>query len=225
MGCVNIQKRLWEYAGGELPPEWTAEVEQHLDLCPRCREALDQIHLLSSASRDLAETTLKKDLWPGIQERVLAPAEPVPARRRRPAPLSGWRSRLTWAMGAVSLLLILFIAGQQLRSPGPQAPTVPAQSRQPEDARNDIELARQHYERSAQALETIVAHRSQDIDLDQVLLYRDKLDQLETVIAECSQALQNNRYDVRAQQTLFNAYDQKISTLRELAVVSSTSSP
>jgi len=225
MGCATIKKRLWEYASGKLSPERASEVEGHLDRCPRCREALGQIRLLSAASRALAETPLKKDLWPGIQQRILTPAEPAPARRRRPAPLSGWRSRLSWAMGAASLLLILLIAGHELRSPGPQAPAVPTQTRLPEDARSDIELARQHYERSAQALETIVAHRSQDIDLDQALLYRDKLQQLETVISECSQALQNNRYDVRAQQTLFNAYDQKISTLREMAVVASYPSP
>ena len=112
----------------------------------------------------------------------------------------------------------MFIAGQQLRPTGPQIQTAPRQTRAAEEARTDIALARQHYERSAEALETIVAHRSHEIDLDQALLYRDKLQQLETVITECSQALENNRYDVRAQQTLFNAYDQKISTLREMSV-------
>jgi len=218
MGCSAFQKLLWEYAAGELSEQETARVKEHLDRCPRCREALDQIHLLASASRNLVEAPLTKDLWPGIQQRVLTPSGPLPERRRRLAPLSGWRPRLAWAFGLAGVLLILFIAGQELRPRGPQAPSGPALARGTEEARTDIALAREHYEQSAQALERIVAHRSHEIDLDQALLYRDKLQQLETVIAECSHALENNRYDVRAQQTLFNAYDQKISTLREMSV-------
>lgn len=220
MGCSNIQKLLWEYAAGELPARETDRVEQHLSRCSRCREAADRIHLLASASRDLARAPLEKDLWPGIQERVLTPARPEPGRHRRPA-LSGWRPRLAWAFGLAGLLLILFIAGQQLRPTGRQTPPVPAQARGAEQARTDIELARRYYHRSAEALETVVAHRSHEIDLDQARLYRDKLQQLETIISECSQALENNRYDVRAQETLFNAYDQKISTLREMSVAAS----
>jgi len=221
MGCSKFQRLLWEYAAGELSTGETARVKVHLDSCPRCREVLDHIHLLVSASRDLAGAELKKDLWPGIQRRVLTPSEPVRGRRRSPAPLSGWRPRMAWAFGLAGLLLILFIAGQELRPRGPQAPPMSAQARKPEQARTDIALARQHYERSAEALERIVAHRSNEIDLDQASLYQDKLQQLETVITECSQALENNRYDVRAQQTLFNAYDQKISTLREMSVSAS----
>jgi hypothetical protein len=209
---------LWEYAAGELPAGDAARVERHLDRCPRCREAVEQIQLLSSAARGLADTPLTRDLWPGIQERVLAPPAPATVRQRRPAPLSGWRPRLAWAFGLAGLLLIMFIAGQQLRPKGPQTPTAPRQTRVAEEARTDIALARQHYERSAEALETIVAHRTHEIDLDQARLYHDKLRQLEMVITECSQALENNRYDVRAQQTLFNAYDQKISTLRKMSV-------
>ena len=175
MNCSKIQNLLWGYAAGDLSADQKARVKEHLEGCRHCREALDQIRLLASASRDLADTPLKKDLWPGIQERVLAPSAPSPARRRRPAPLSGWRPRLAWAFGLAGLLLILIIAGQQLRPTGRQVATIPEQSRGAAEARTDIELARQHYERSAQALERIVAHRSPEIDLDQALLYQDKL--------------------------------------------------
>jgi hypothetical protein len=218
MGCFKMKWRLSRYLDGDLSSEHTIEVEQHLDRCPRCRKRLEQFRLLVATSRDLTETHLHTDLWPDIQRRALMPAEPDPAPRRRPAPLTGWRPRLAWALGLASLLLIFFIVSQQLPRPAPQAPKPPIHVRQTEEAKTDIALARAHYERSAQALETIVAHRSHDIDLDHARLYRDKLEQLETIIAECSQALEHNRYDRRAQQTLFNAYDQKISTLREMAV-------
>lgn len=221
MHCSKILKLLWDFEAGKLSTDQAARVKQHLEGCRRCREAADQIHLLTSASRDLAETALEKDLWPGIQQRVLMPSEPSRERHRRPAPLSGWRPKLVWAFGLAGLLLILFIAQQQLRPTGPQTLSVPEQARGTEEARTDLQLARQHYEHSVQSLERIVAHRSPEIDLDQARLYQDKLQQLETVIAECSQALENNRYDVRAQQTLFNAYDQKISTLREMSVSAS----
>jgi hypothetical protein len=218
--CSKIENQLSAYLDGDLTPEQTAEVQAHLDLCSRCQEVLAELTLVTSASKDLATAHLKTDLWPDIQRRVVTPVAPAAARRPRPSILGGWRPRIAWAAALASVLLAVFVLRNDFRSPAPEGPVTPRGVQVTPDRGTDIELARQHYERSAEALQNIVIHRSRDLDLDRVLLYRDKLDQLEDVISECSLALEKNKYDVRAQQALFNAYDQKISTLREMALVS-----
>jgi hypothetical protein len=218
MGCTKIQKQLSAYLDGELTSDRAAEVETHLRVCARCQEVFDELRLLASTSQNLAFASPKTDLWPAIQERVLAPATPERIRHR-PAPLTGWRPRLAWALALACVFLVLFVVRKEPRPPTPQSPPASSQDHLMADAKADLDLARQHYQRSAETLETIIAHRSNEIDLDRALLYRQKLDQLEDVIAECSLALEKNRYDVHAQSALFDAYDQKISTLREMALV------
>jgi hypothetical protein len=56
------------------------------------------------------------------------------------------------------------------------------------------------------------------MDPDHAGLFRQKLVHLEETIDECTIALEKNSYDIRAQRALFDAYDRKISTLREMAV-------
>jgi negative regulator of sigma E activity len=219
MGCTKIQEQLSAYLDGELTPDQAAAVETHLRVCVHCQEVFDELRLLISASQNLASASLKTDLWPAIQERVLTPEAPEKLRHRRPALLTGWRPRFAWALALACVVLILFVMRKEPRIPIPQNPPAPAQNQLAAEAEADLDLARQHYQRSAEVLETIIAHRSNDIDLDRALLYRQKLDQLEDVIAECSLALEKNRFDVHAQNTLFDAYDQKISTLREMALV------
>jgi hypothetical protein len=219
MRCSKIQNLLSAYLDGELTSDQTDSVEAHLHLCSQCQDALEELRLMVSASRNLASVSPKTDLWPNIQRRVVSPPERATARKPRPAILSGWRPRIAWALVLASIFLAVFVFRDHIRPPGPEVPTGPSQGQLSVDPRDDIALTRQHYERSAAALEQIVAHRSHDLDLDRALLYREKLHQLDGVIAECSLALEKNKYDVRAQQVLFNAYDQKISTLREMAVV------
>jgi hypothetical protein len=218
--CSKIQNLLSAYLDGDLTPEQNCEVQAHLELCSQCQEALDELDLVASASKDLAAAHLETDLWPAIQRRVLTPVAPAAARRLRPSILGGWRPRIAWAAALASVLVAVFVLRNDFGPQPPQGPVTPPRASVTPDRGTDIELARQYYERSAEALQNIVIHRSRDLDLDRVLLYRDKLDQLEDVISECSLALEKNKYDVRAQQALFNAYDQKISTLREMALVS-----
>jgi hypothetical protein len=209
------------YLDGDLPTPQASAVKAHLLTCFRCQETLSQLSALVSESQELASTAPSSDLWPDIQRRVLLPQSPELTRSERPAPLAEWRPRIAWALILASIVLALFFMKSHLLTHGPARVPSPNQAQLLADAKADIELARHHYENSAAALEQIVAHRSNELNLDRALLYREKLVQLEDVIEECSLALERNTYDPRVHRALFDAYDRKISTLQEMAVQAS----
>jgi hypothetical protein len=121
-------------------------------------------------------------------------------------------------MGVAAVFLSLFFLRQHVSSPTSTPQTSQSQAQLLATAKSDIDLARAHYQNSISALENIVAHRAYQMDPDQAGLFRQKMVHLEETIDECTIALEKNSYDIRAQRALFDAYDRKISTLREMAV-------
>lgn len=218
MRCQKIQKLLSHYLDGELRPAQVTAVEEHLRGCAQCRGALDDLRLLVAEAGSLAPAILISDLWPAIERRVLAQPTVSPAKRPRQAPLSGWRPRIAWALALAGIFLIFFLLRNDIRPPRPTLPPAQDQAQLLATAKTDLHLAQAHYQTSVSALERIVAHRAHEMDAERARLYREKLVCLEEAIDECSIALEKNSYDIRAQRALFNAYDQKISTLREMAV-------
>ena len=221
MRCSQIQRLLSAYLDGDLYAAQVSEVKAHLLTCSHCQETLSQLSLLLSESQELASASPSSDLWPSIQRTVLLPPSPEHARSARPAPWTEWRPRIAWALVLSSIILALFFLKNHLLTPGPTGVPSPNRAQLMADAKADIDLARQHYENSVATLEQIVAHRSNELDLDRALLYREKLVHLEDVIEECSLALERNTYDPRVHRALFDAYDRKISTLQEMAVLAS----
>jgi anti-sigma factor RsiW len=218
MKCSKIQDLLSPYLDGELSAAQTTMVESHLRVCPQCQHALHDVRRIIAQASDLATVSMPSDLWPAIERQILDQPAPTPARRPRQAPLSGWRPRIAWAFALACLSLFSFFLWNHLQSPRPQLPPAQNKTQLIADAKTNLELARAHYENSAAALEQIVTHRVHEMDPDRSRLYREKLIRLEDVIDECSIALEKNAYDVNAQRSLFDAYDRKVSTLREMAV-------
>ena len=218
MNCRKIQRLLSPYLDGELRSHQAAMVQTHLRGCAQCQKALEDLRQLVHQARSLAPAILTTDLWPAIERRILAQQPVVPAKTPRRAPLSAWRPRIAWAMGLAAVFLSLFFLRQHFSSPTSTPQTAQSQAQLLAAAQSDIDLARTYYQNSISALENIVAHRAHQMDPDQAGLFRQKLVHLEETIDECSIALEKNSYDIRAQRALFDAYDSKISTLREMAV-------
>lgn len=218
MRCRGFHRLLSSYLDGELKPAQDAAAQAHLRGCAKCRGAVNDLRVLASEAEKLASATLTSDLWPAIERRILAQPAVSAAKRPRSVPLHGWRPKIAWAMTIAVVFTTLFLLRQHARSPGPIPSSPESRTPFPTTAKTDIDLAKAHYQNSISSLEQIVAHRAHEMDPERALLYQEKLVQLEEAINECSIALEKNSYDIRAQRALFNAYDRKISTLREMAV-------
>lgn len=218
MGCRRIQRMLSSYLDGELSSVQTRAVEEHLRGCARCQKALADLRLLVSQAKNLASATLISDLWPAIERRALSPPVVSPAKHPRRASLSGWRPRIAWAFALAAIFLIIFFHRDHIYTPKPNPPTPQDRTQLMAQAKADLNDVQTLYQSTISALEQIVAHRAHEMDPERARLYRDKLVCLEEAIGECSIALDKNSYNMRAQRALFDAYDRKISTLREMAV-------
>lgn len=218
MRCRRFHRLFSSYLDGELKPAQKGSVEEHLRGCAECRGALNDLRLLISEAQQLVSASPISDLWPAIERRALARSMVSSAKRPLSAPLHGWRPRIAWALTIVALFTAFFLLQQHIRSPGPTAPSPQSRIQFLTTAKEDIDLANVHYQNSISSLEQIVAHRAHEMNPERLALYQEKLVQLEEAIDECSIALEKNSYDIKAQRALFNAYDRKISTLREMAV-------
>jgi len=216
--CRGFHRLLSSYLDGELKPAQDAAAQAHLRGCPKCRRAVNDLRLLVSEAEKLASATLTSDLWPAIQRRTLTQPEVSVTTRPRAVPLGGWRPKIAWAMTIAVVFTTLFLLRQHVRSPRPIAHSPEGKTPIITTAKADIDLAKTHYQNSISSLEQIVAHRAHEMDPERALLYQEKLVKLEEAIDECSLALDSNSYNIRAQRALFDAYDNKISTLREMAV-------
>ena len=106
MNCQEIEKKLVEYADGELAPMETAAIEDHLKTCPPCRDLLEALN----RSLDLAAV-----IW---QDGEAALAE-VPAAKGTRVHHRWW-----WRTGMAAAGLLALLSAALLLLPRPSAPAV-----------------------------------------------------------------------------------------------------
>ena len=73
--CEEVDRQLGAFVDGELRDGARAQVEAHLQGCPRCREAADALRQLGAAARegeaDVPLTLSEADaFWPAVRARI-----------------------------------------------------------------------------------------------------------------------------------------------------------
>jgi len=109
MRCSKIRRLLGGYVDGYLAPPVAAKMEQHLDSCPACAEAVDKTRSLE----ELFRTEHVPAPPPGLVGAIrLAAAAPAPSRRPVSVfdPGRAWLGRLAMATAVV----LVFLGGSYL---------------------------------------------------------------------------------------------------------------
>ncbi|SMC73117.1 anti-sigma factor family protein [Papillibacter cinnamivorans] len=101
-GCEFDKERLSAYLDGELSREEAADVREHLENCPECRELLSQFEAIRGGMREL-EAEPPADLAGGIMDRVRA--EKAPNRYKR------HRFAYGTFVAAAAVVALVFLAG------------------------------------------------------------------------------------------------------------------
>lgn len=136
-GCQAFEKQLSAYLDGELEPVLKQELEEHLKGCPRCRQALQELSLLSSIVKAEQPAVPDKE-W---QRRWKLIREAVPEILPR---VAGWRAiaacfanrREQWVpLAAAAALFLVLVFGFSVleqqrgaRLPAPASYDVAAQA-------------------------------------------------------------------------------------------------
>jgi anti-sigma factor RsiW len=105
MTCEAFDAALPDYLEGTLDDSRRALVERHLGECVRCASFLRDIENISKEAAAMPDLVPSRDLWQGIDARIVAPVIPFAARPERPR-----RFVPAW-MGVAAAALIVSSAG------------------------------------------------------------------------------------------------------------------
>jgi len=105
MNCQRVQRRLSAFRAGQLSAWRARRFAAHLERCPACRAASDQLQRLDAV---LGRWTVADEPRPGFEQRVWNRIRA--AERKRPAPTWGWWPRPAWLLSAACATAITMLA-------------------------------------------------------------------------------------------------------------------
>ncbi len=109
MNCRKATKKLSAYLDGELASSDASRVRAHVDACPRCASALEELRKLDATLDAVPALTPR----PGYADRIVARAEQK-LYDRAPSPVGGWarvRPALARLAAAVVFVMGLWLGG------------------------------------------------------------------------------------------------------------------
>ncbi len=210
--------RLSDYLDGELNDSERAALERHLDACPNCTAALDELARVVERARELPSRAPAADLWPGIAARIgpgalPAPLTPTPKARRWSFSLP----ELAAACLAVALVSgggVWFLAG---RGPAPQVQPV-ALSPVPTLAQ-PAAAAEQKYDAAVADLERVLEQGRGTLDTITVRVIERNLALIDRAIADARRALAADPSNTYLNAHLARTMRRKIDLLRQAATI------
>ena len=200
MSCNKLKR----YELGKLGE---AEFKRHLETCSLCQERMKQDARLMVLSRSLERPVEPPHLWERIAKSLEEEQQEELSsgvRRRRWHPL-----RLLPA--ATAVLLVVAIGLYFLIEPGTRKSGLLADS-----ALARVEKKENEYVKAIEELEELVLPRMADMNLELMLLYRDKLETIDDQIEQCREALAENPANAHIRRYMLAALQDKKQTLTEI---------
>ena len=185
-------------------PELMADAREHARNCPACTNDLWVWSEISRVTSGLREEWDSPDLWPRIREK-LAPEAP----RSRPR---NWR--LPAAIAAALLVAMVGATWYQFR-PGVSGPARDADFLTDQTLK-ELEQTEAAYVKTIGKLASLVAPKLEKPDSALTAAYREKLQLIDSGIAELRTSIDRNRYNTHLQAELAALYRQKQETLQEI---------
>ena len=185
----------------------------HAETCPACRESLAAWDEASAAAPGLRRSWDSPDLWPRIHQSLAEESQ------RRSSREAGWRRWLTAA--AAAGLVAVVASGLVLWHPwtrtAPSSPLDDSQRRLlTEQALQQVESSEAEYVASIEKLAAVARPLLDDPRSPLLASYREKLQLLDSAIAECRGALERNRFNAHLRRELLSIYQEKQRTLSAL---------
>ncbi len=186
----------------------SAHFQAHAGECPTCRRLEQQDRQLMSLAGSLKEPVKTPGLWDKIEkdltDEIKKDNTPTPPRSK---PVS-----FPFLLAAAMLLLAAaagsFITLYLLRSPGPLLS---------DNALAQVEQTEQQYIAAISQLEERALPRLANLDLQLMMLYRDRLETIDRQIKRCREAVSLNPGNNHIRRYMLAALQDKQQTLRELA--------
>lgn len=199
MSCDQFEK----YETGEIE-SW--EFRDHLKTCSFCQEQEQMDTRLMNLSRSLREPVQSPGLWERIEHTLTA----EDLQRRKPIVLS-YRRSFAWYVAAAVILIVVALGIyswllQEKHEPGLLT----------EAALKKVESREQEYIKAIEELEKQALPRMANMNIELMLLYRDRLETIDDQIERCREALDENPDNTHIRRYMLAALQDKKETLMEL---------
>lgn len=212
VGCDQFEKAL------DRGEDAVAVLEVHAASCADCRERLRLWKEISQAAPSLRKAWESPDLFPRIARALEAasPQEiPIPARPRRRWPV--------WIpVAAAAALFVLSMIGLSVLKPGESGREPLSNlraSREPlltDRTLDEVEKAEAKYLESIENLSRLARPRLESPGTALLAAYKEKLDLLDSAIAETRNQIEQNRFNTHLRRELLAMYQEKQRTLQDL---------
>lgn len=210
------EERLHEYLDDELSPAARVTVEEHLEVCERCREEVKAVRKLANRASSLArDIQPPRDFWPTIRARHAGVVPlPMPAGGRSRTGIERVR------LASAAVLLILASSGVTALLLRTSSGDVTEMTRDAErgsaylSSRSEEGL-KADYIRAARELSITLEERRASLSPHTVRIVEQNLSVIDAAIRESSEALARDPGNRSLSQMVSNSYRQKVELLRQ----------
>jgi hypothetical protein len=200
MSCHKIKK----YEIGKINDK---EFQQHLKTCAFCLEQVKQDSRLLSLAKSLKKPVDAPSLWNRIEKDL---------RNEQKTGIRPERKQSRWDLlrllpAAAAALLILSVGFYFLLRPETGKSGILTESRL-----DKVEKKEREYVEAIEELEERTLPKMADMNLELMLLYRDRLETIDEQIERCREALSENPGNAHIRRYMLAALQDKTNTLMEL---------
>lgn len=200
MSCHKFKK----YELGKLSQ---SEFQQHLKKCAICQERLKQDTRLLSLAKSLKRPVESPHLWDRIEKSL---REEQHKGKHSKVKDSRWRLTRLLPVAAAALL-IMSVGFYFLLQPEIERSGILTES-----ALAKVEKKEREYIEAIEELEERTLPKMAEMNLELMLLYRDRLETIDDQIEQCREALSENPANAHIRRYMLAALQDKKQTLKEL---------
>ena len=214
VGCRDLEK-VFQDAGADR--ELAAAFDAHAAACADCGRALSEWRQVRAAAPALRKSWASPELWPRIHQALAEESQRTVSQERTGG--FGWR----W-LPAASIVALFVIATAGLwafRNSGGRDPltTQWKTTKAPlltDQAVDEVETAEKAYLASIDKLSKLAEPRLAGAASPVLVNYREKLDVLDSAIADLKASIDQNRFNTHLRRELLAVYQEKQRTLQSL---------
>ncbi len=220
-GCRGLEEAL-----RTEDPRLLAAAEEHARTCADCRRELSEWNALRSAAPSLRKSWESTRLWPRIEQALEEESRKASSGAGAPsATPSGAapRSAARWLpIAAMVALFSIATAGLWVfRNSGGREPLTSGwqTTQRPlltDRAVDEVDAAEKTYVASIEKLSKLAEPRLADAASPLMLNYKEKLQLLDSAIADLKTSIDQNRYNTHLRKELIAMYQEKQRTLQSL---------
>lgn len=203
MRCDRFDK----YEMGKINPR---EFKSHLDNCPVCQKRLEADDRLMALVRSIKEPVSAPHLWSRIEVSLRE-------ERDKTAETQGSFLRFFRRLPRVAVPVAAFIlAGFVLVIAVWVLPRSSGSNLLGQRALDRVEKREAQYLEAITNLENVALSKMANLDLELMLLYRDKLETIDEQIERCREAISENPANAHIRRYMLLAFQDKRETLKEI---------